>query len=579
MEEIFPLFDPSSTEQKVGDGVYVSATTANNKRFYGVLVDQSSLKEASSLFFQDQSDSLNLNQRMKILNEKQQHRSKEEVGTTSDAVNNTENEDDGMGKKRSLKDSTEEPSKENDVVSSPPSKKSKILTADDLRDKEPSYSSTNEVTPPEPFLTEERPIQKFKYVEESGNTPTQKSMDDNRIAKKSSKPNHSYYRVLVATFSSVHEAACGDPAKAREIHKACESGGNFLHSINDSYYYQYEALPPSLQMGDDAASKLSVIRTSMGFHSFLHGTALPPWYPLSNLYSQSKVLDLLNLKQGSSGKIEWDSVGNKSISNEHNTASMSNDAAVIGGGTIVPMQPRAKKQYQIGVIGGGIAGLACCRELITLLKNDGVDVKVTLVEARSRLGGRIATDRSWKTKNNDVFPVELGAQWIHGIDDNPLASLAQTAGIEFVKVSEEVRMVGKNMKEVDSKLDENMGKLFDDLLDHATEDCWATTTNEDELASQMNNREDSQAAIKWYASCFSENDATPGASKDGRTSLPVNTPTHRKSNDRSVDCAIGKAILKYKFREFSKLSTEEHRMLLWNSKNVEYALGDRKSVV
>lgn len=69
VEEVFPLFDSSSTE-KVGDGIYVSATTAGNKRYYGVMVDQSSLKEASNLFFQDQSDSLVLNERMKTLKSK-----------------------------------------------------------------------------------------------------------------------------------------------------------------------------------------------------------------------------------------------------------------------------------------------------------------------------------------------------------------------------------------------------------------------------------------------------------------------------------------------------------------------------
>jgi len=41
----------------------------------------------------------------------------------------------------------------------------------------------------------------------------------------------------------------------------------------------------------------------------------------------------------------------------------------------------------------------------------------------------------------------------------------------------------------------------------------------------------------------------------------------------SVDHAIGKSIAKHKFREFSKLTKDEHSMLQWNMKNVEYALG------
>jgi lysine-specific histone demethylase 1 len=242
------------------------------------------------------------------------------------------------------------------------------------------------------------------------------------------------------------------------------------------------------------------------------------------------------------------------------------------------MQPRVKKQYQIGVIGGGIAGLACCQELVRSLSNDGIDVKVTLVEARSRLGGRIATDRSWKTKKNNTFPVELGASWIHGIDDNPLATLAQAAGVDFVRASEEVKMIDNNMKEVDSKMDEKMGKLFDELLDHATEDCWTASMDEQLTSKDAKNGQDPQSAVRWYASCFSKDDSTktklsPTDSANDMTSMVVITPPHRKSNDRSVDFQIGKVIAKHKFREFSKLTTEEHRMLLWNSKNVEYALG------
>ena len=546
----------------MGDGIYVSATTAGNKRFYGVMVDQSSLKEASTLYFQDQSDSLVLNERMKTLkskgNQRQQKSIEDETQNSTDT--NVENND-------------EKP------TSSPVLKKAR-LTSDIafIDEKEHQKDSTvalqteneNEVISSSEalYLEKERPVQKFKYVEEEQSL-VRENGGRRRKGKESSTGNDkdtigNNYRLLVATFSSVYEAACGNHKKAKAIYEACEEGGNFLSSSSDPYYYQYEVLPPSLTMDAESASKLATIRTSMGFHSFLHGTVLPPWYPLSNIYSHNKVLNLLSMKQTDNGK----DTGLKN-SKKNMEFSMSSDIATIAGGTRLPMQARAKKQYRIGVIGGGIAGLACCQELVTALNNDGIDAKVTLVEARSRLGGRIATDRSWKTQKNNVFPVELGASWIHGIDDNPLASLAQSAGIEFVKTSEEVKMIDVDMKEVDGKMDDKMGKLFDDLLDHATEDCW-TSNSEDS--------QDPQTAVRWYASCFSKDDATKtnpsaGPPTDYIASMSVSTPAHRRSNDRSVDCEIGKAIAKHKLREFSKLTTEEHRMLLWNSKNVEYALG------
>jgi lysine-specific histone demethylase 1 len=580
------------------------------------MVDQSSLKEASTLFFQDQSDSLRLNERMKTIKSEQKQQQHEIQGgvttnlvansATAPNVDNTEVARGAMGpieitaykmslgtSKRNNNDMSRDAERNNEIsLSSPVVKRARLSPSEALNDKnhndnretnfrgestasaletanQNNVSSLSKLS----FLAEEQPVQKFKYVEDKEENRIQDVR--RRKGKEASKNNiNNNYRILVATFSSVYEAACGDHNQAKAIHEACEEGGNFLSRCNghDSYYYQYEVLPTSLTMDADAASKLAMIRTSMGFHSFLHGTALPPWYPLSNLFSQGKVLNLLSMKQGDSRKAKRDGSGTTSNKNT------SSDVAAIAGGTRLPIHPRTKKQYQIGVIGGGIAGLACCQELVTALNNDGIDAKVTLVEARSRLGGRIATDRSWKTEKNNVFPVELGASWIHGIDDNPLATLAQDAGIEFVRTSEEVKMVDTNLKEVDSKMDEKMGKLFDDLLDHATEDCWTDITNEESAASYPKNGQDPQTAVRWYASCFSKDDATKNKLPRGEfagspASIAVSTPAHRQSNDRSVDIAIGKVIAKHKFREFSKLSTEEHRMLLWNSKNVEYALG------
>ncbi len=66
------------------------------------------------------------------------------------------------------------------------------------------------------------------------------------------------------------------------------------------------------------------------------------------------------------------------------------------------------------VVGAGIAGLSAGG----LLKRAGC--AVTILEARSRIGGRIHTSHVWP----DV-PVDLGASWIHGVNSNPLTALAQ----------------------------------------------------------------------------------------------------------------------------------------------------------
>lgn len=75
---------------------------------------------------------------------------------------------------------------------------------------------------------------------------------------------------------------------------------------------------------------------------------------------------------------------------------------------------------RIVVIGAGIAGLTAAR----ILNDDGYDVIV--VEARDRLGGRATTVEF------AGGPAELGASWIHGVTDNPVAALADEAGVDLI---------------------------------------------------------------------------------------------------------------------------------------------------
>lgn len=72
------------------------------------------------------------------------------------------------------------------------------------------------------------------------------------------------------------------------------------------------------------------------------------------------------------------------------------------------------------IIGAGMAGLAAARQLA----DQGL--AVTLLEARSRIGGRIWTDHSLG------MPIDLGAAWIHGIEGNPVAELAQRQGLDWI---------------------------------------------------------------------------------------------------------------------------------------------------
>lgn len=75
------------------------------------------------------------------------------------------------------------------------------------------------------------------------------------------------------------------------------------------------------------------------------------------------------------------------------------------------------KPQKVLVLGAGIAGLAAASQL----KKQGHQVSV--LEARGRIGGRISTSRLW-----EGAPVDLGASWIHGVQDNPITALADEIG-------------------------------------------------------------------------------------------------------------------------------------------------------
>lgn len=95
----------------------------------------------------------------------------------------------------------------------------------------------------------------------------------------------------------------------------------------------------------------------------------------------------------------------------------------------------ATRRVKVCVIGGGISGLGCANYLI----NNGLDDLVVL-EATDRLGGRIwsidlETDKSHR--------VELGANWIHGNDANPIFEVAKQNNL--LSTQYEGRHLGRKM--------------------------------------------------------------------------------------------------------------------------------------
>ena len=86
----------------------------------------------------------------------------------------------------------------------------------------------------------------------------------------------------------------------------------------------------------------------------------------------------------------------------------------------------AQGHKKVVVVGAGISGLGAAK----LLSSRGINVEV--FEARNRIGGRIWTEQSLG------MPLDLGASWIHGIDENPIYQLAGELNLKTLVTKDSV---------------------------------------------------------------------------------------------------------------------------------------------
>lgn len=145
-----------------------------------------------------------------------------------------------------------------------------------------------------------------------------------------------------------------------------------------------------------------------------------------------------------------------------------------------------RKRRKIAVIGAGVSGLACARQLEGLFKqyaerfyDMGEDIPdVVLLEGRSRVGGRVYS-REFKTKLNNRKPefegkrhtAEMGGMIITGFErGNPINVLVRgQLGLPYHALTAETTIYDSNGKSVDPIRDELVEKLYNDCLDRVSE--------------------------------------------------------------------------------------------------------------
>lgn len=122
-------------------------------------------------------------------------------------------------------------------------------------------------------------------------------------------------------------------------------------------------------------------------------------------------------------------------------------------GTFKRTKTPPQKTGKVIVIGAGIAGLAAAQQL----KSFGMDVVV--LEARDRVGGRIATFRK------GPYIADLGAMVVTGLGGNPITVLSKQVNMELSKISQKCPLYESNGSTVPKDKDDMVEREFNRLLE------------------------------------------------------------------------------------------------------------------
>ncbi|XP_053323020.1 lysine-specific histone demethylase 2 [Spea bombifrons] len=132
---------------------------------------------------------------------------------------------------------------------------------------------------------------------------------------------------------------------------------------------------------------------------------------------------------------------------------------------LLPMEYHNKS---VIVIGAGPAGLAAARQL----HNFGI--KVMVLEARDRIGGRVCDDKSFKG-----VTVGKGAQIVNGCINNPISIMCEQIGLKMRTLGEKCDLVQEGGRLTDPTIDKRMDFHFNAILDVVAEWRKDKTQNQD----------------------------------------------------------------------------------------------------
>lgn len=148
------------------------------------------------------------------------------------------------------------------------------------------------------------------------------------------------------------------------------------------------------------------------------------------------------------------------------------------------------------VIGAGVAGLAAARALRS------ASFKVTVLEARDRIGGRVWTNHAWQDA-----PLDMGASWIQGVNGNSITKLAAQFDVKTYETdSDSVVIYDWEGEELSEDEAEEIDAAMEALMEQAEKARDEMDEDEDdialgdalgELVGEMELSNDEEAAINF----------------------------------------------------------------------------------
>ncbi|XP_039270275.2 lysine-specific histone demethylase 1A-like isoform X1 [Styela clava] len=113
----------------------------------------------------------------------------------------------------------------------------------------------------------------------------------------------------------------------------------------------------------------------------------------------------------------------------------------------------SEKKCKVVVIGAGVAGLAAARQL------NSFGVEVVIIEARDRVGGRVATLRK------GPYIADLGAMVVTGLGGNPITVISKQIEMDLRKIKQDCPLFETGGQRVPKEKDILVEKEFNKLLE------------------------------------------------------------------------------------------------------------------